>query len=633
MQIYDKDDKCMKNMKSKVFRSLVFAIFAMLAFTMQFETEIIQSNYASLLSYYKDRLTESLFTYHFSYYFLIPLFAMGFYYVEQNIESATKSTKILGMFFSVMYVLGVSFRSINSWDYYFLDVISILKFFVSVVGYYIIFLAVMRLIIHRMDTSTIVEHQVGEQNLLSRIFSLRRTMPGQLFLVCGLILVAWLPFLVLSYPGGLCVDVSAQIEQALGNMPFSTQHAILYTLFLKLFLTLGQGVFHSYGIGLFMAICSQTIIFALVLSYSIYRLIHMKIKRGAILVVFLIYCLAPIYSNLATTAIKDTLYGAFLFWFVIELARMLVGRNEYVKKKRNVVVFITSAILMMLMRNNGVYVGIITFVIIAIYLLSKKMKWGHILIVCVAPVVGYFLISSTLAIVTNASGTSSQEILSIPFQQTARYMTEYPQDITQKEMEHLNQVFADVWNLSNQYDPNISDPIKRSFNVDASRQDVVRYIGSWVTMGLRHPLVYVEAFLNHVYGWFDPGTNNWIRYQARMPIFPTPEVYGTPDLLMYYIYNFLNRMPVIGLLENVGIYVWGMLLMSNYIVIRRKKALLLGFVPLYVSLLICVASPAFFDHPRYGLPIMVCMPFLWIVARLLLGSVKRDVSKHKDITD
>lgn len=594
----------------------LISFLIVLAFTMEYSTLISRSAYESGVYYYMDRIIESFFSYTFFYYLLVPMIWVAYVWMNNQTEETRISTKVLTFFFSIMLVLGKSFRETNTWDYLFFDVVSIVKSIVAILGYYFVMQFFVRLIYKGMELYPFQSNNLKKENrFFAWMFNKELSMIRMMFRVSLVIVIAWLPILILCYPGGSCVDVSYQIEQALGNIPFSTQQSIFHTLFLAMWIRLGEGIFHSYNIGLYLGIIAQTFLFVFVLSYSIFRLMRYNLKHKYLAGVLAIYCFAPIYSNLATMTIKDTLFCASLFWFVIELTTLLFDREKYVRNKGRVLAFILSAIFTTQFRNNGIYVILLTLVPLVIYLLIKKTSVKKILMICGIPILSFFILSNFLIYITSATTTSSKEMLSIPFQQTARYVKEYEEEVTVEEYEVLEQVFVNLDLFPELYDPNISDPVKSSYIDEATRDQLVDYFKIWISMGLKHPGVYVEAFLNLCYGWFDPGSNNWIRYEARLPIFTTPKYLGTPDKAMYYVYNFLNRLPILGLLENVGIYVWGLLLATNYVLIKKRKVMLLAFTPLYISLLVCIASPAFWLHPRYAFPIILSMPFLWMVMR------------------
>lgn len=597
----------------KTLKYCFISFLTTLSFTMEYKTILEKNIYESSLAYYSDRLVESFFSYQFYYYLLIPFFFFAYVYIDQKTEELRKTSKLLSLFFSIALVFGKSFRQTNSWDFCFLDIVSLIKTTAAIVGFYFIIQAVMRLLYKAMQKPVFEQETKQKSNkLILWLFNENIGMIKTMFRLSVFILILWLPILILCYPGGSCVDVSYQIEQVLGNTAFSTQQSIFHTLFLGLWLKIGETLFYSYNIGLYIGIFIQTCLFIFVLSYSLYRLMGFHVKKSILLTILIIYIATPLYSNLATMAIKDTLFSAAILWFVVELMCLLFTTKCYLKNKKRYLSFILSAVFVTLFRNNGIYVIALSLIVLAIYFIRKKINIRAVLVICVLPILAFFLLSNFLVFATQATTTSSKEMLSIPFQQTGRYMTKYENEITETEIEALNAVFEDVGALKTLYDPNISDPIKRSYREAATAGELISYIKTWFTMGIRHPGIYMEAFLNHCYGWFDPGSNNWIRYEGRMPIFTTPKYLGTPDKIMYYVYNFLNRLPILGLLENVGIFVWGMLFATIHLIEKKEKKLLLAFVPLYVSLLVCIASPAFWLHPRYAFPIILCMPFLWV---------------------
>ena len=104
------------------------------------------------------------------------------------------------------------------------------------------------------------------------------------------------------------------------------------------------------------------------------------------------------------------------------------------------------------------------------------------------------------------------EAMSIPFQQTARYVCEYEDEVTEYE----RQVLDDVLNFEGMksYQPNISDPIKILYRGG----DLTDYMKIWVQMFFKHPGCYVAAFVNKGYGYLAPVEQNieaWIHFFFR----------------------------------------------------------------------------------------------------------------------
>ena len=75
------------------------------------------------------------------------------------------------------------------------------------------------------------------------------------------------------------------------------------------------------------------------------------------------------------------------------------------------------------------------------------------------------------------AGVGKQEALSVCFQQTARYVKYHGDEVTQEEEEAIKKVlnYKDIGNL---YDPNLSDPVKKTFKTESTSEDLKNYFKS-----------------------------------------------------------------------------------------------------------------------------------------------------------
>lgn len=122
---------------------------------------------------------------------------------------------------------------------------------------------------------------------------------------------------------------------------------------------------------------------------------------------------------------------------------------------------------------------------------------------------------------------------------------------------------------------------------------------------------YFEAFFLHIYGWFTPAVANSIRYEADAGgLIRQGGLFPNAEKLLIFFYRFAARTPL-GFLENTGAAVWALFFLTFYQKRRGQTAALWAGAPLWVSLLICMASPCFFGHPRYAFPILFTQPFLY----------------------
>lgn len=540
---------------------------------------------------------------------LLVLLAFFYHYVDRKEWDKIPVLWVPAGLSAFFYLIGRSYSEYNSSELIWGSPLKVLWFLFCLAGVTVAFQAVFRVAYEGF-------HYV----------SMHRELPDKIdrflfgkygfFRVAVVIIVAWLPVIIICYPGGSCVDVTYQIAQAIGRIPFTTLHPIMHTLFVGFFINVLHKLTGSYNLGLYLQILVQSLIMASVMSFSIKTLYKKGVNRIYLLMVLGIYCFAPFYSNFATMTIKDTLFNTWILLYFVILINVL-DEKENMTKPGLVIPTVLSALGVMLFRNNGLIIiagsslGLIVYFILQRET-KNRIKIERIMFYAVFPLVLFVVVDKGLTGFFQAETYSGgKEALSIPFQQTARYVKEYGSELTREEWQILDPVFEDEMKLGEIYDPNISDPVKRQFNVDCSNQDVKEYLLLWGKLFFKHPKVYVDAFFNHCYGWFDVGLRNSIRYEGRMELFYTPAKWGNTDKILYYYYNLMNRFPLTGLLENVGIYVWWMVLLTiRMFKTKKHRKVLVFMLPLYLSLLVCVASPACLLHPRYAFPILFTLPFL-----------------------
>ena len=155
-----------------------------------------------------------------------------------------------------------------------------------------------------------------------------------------------------------------------------------------------------------------------------------------------------------------------------------------------------------------------------------------------------------------------QEMFSLPFQQTARYVKYHPKDVFPSEKVVLSKVLP-YNTLAKRYNPTNADSI-REYRPQARAIDYIRYLKVWAAQLLRHPYTYVEAFQASSSGWFsfyeyDPLMNmNW-HNQLNKKIIPgwVPMRYGfskkTADAMQNAYHN-IYRIPIWGCALSYGLY-------------------------------------------------------------------------------
>lgn len=271
-------------------------------------------------------------------------------------------------------------------------------------------------------------------------------------------------------------------------------------------------------------------------------------------------------------------------------------------------------ILITLFRNNGIHIIILSFPFLLLLGRKNLMKY---LIIFIVVVLSYFTYDKVILPHFKITPGSVREMLSIPFQQTARYVIKNDDKIPEKDKKAIDKIL-DYDTLKKRYDPEKADDVKNKFNKDATDRDLKNYFIVWFKELKDDPKTYVEATLNNTYGYFYPVKTNWYIYVNENK---TINNYGFD-----YHFNDLNVLrsaliafglvfpyiPFLGLIVNIGFNTWILLFMMAYLIYRKKYKEIIYLIPSIIVLLVCFASPVN-TYFRYALPNVFAMPTMLLI--------------------
>ena len=592
--------------KNTFVTALVKSFLTAYALCVVFHTPLVPSHYETMLDFTIASIYELLGVYDLKF-MILWLLSFCFYYCgfEKNTaaEKCRESFSVfLPVFFAFCLLMGQSYYETDSSAYCFGSIVNFLHFVFALVGFSFLFHSMLNFLYHFLlsHTFTADGNHFFKQHAFLKAF----------FILLGV----YTPFLLLSFPGQLCWDAVGQIEQVIGNTGYSTHHPLFHTLIMGGLVKAGQTLFQSPDVGLFVYMLLQAAALAAALAATITVLSGRGAKFSLLLSLLLLYCITPVYSNMASTAVKDVPYSAAVLGYTICLVLFLEDPKR-LKNKKFVSAFLLLQIGVILLRNNGLYVILLSGIGCFVFLFrraEKRQKLSLLFNLFAGSILISKIILFLLAQVCSASSGSIGEMLSIPFQQTARYLQLYRDEVSAEEQAGIEGVLGDLDKVAASYNPDSSDPVKALYNKNASGLELTAYFKSWFKGFLKHPGSYFEAFSLHVYGWFTPSVSNSIRYEidedvaiSQTGLFPDAQ-----KILIFY-YRFATRFTPLGFLENIGVCVWGLFFLTFYQKKRHWTAGLFAGLPLWISLLICMASPCFFNHPRYAFPILFTLPFLY----------------------
>lgn len=568
---------------------------------------LIDYNYIELSSYNDNYLHTSISAIMDVQNFqmiLTLIMSLIFYIYTLNIadqkEFHLKNRIILASFFSFCSAIGKACSKFNTITPLLKDFSNFGKMIISFVGFTFLFENIILIAFIWLTKAKKAKNTSNSKFWKNNVFTKSFTV----------IFLTYLPFLILSYPGNMCWDALVQIEQVLHGNGYSLHHPIISTLIMGNIVKLGYLVTGSYNLGLFFYILVQTSAFSAALAYTLRELAYRNLEPKYLWALLGFYCFSPVFSNITSTVIKDVPFCASVIFFMVFFVRVMDEEHPSTKTWINLSL---SQIGVILLRNNGLPLILLTDLGCLIYFfVSKNKRTVKMFLFGICSIIVAEILVNSIAWILHAQPGSKGEMLSLPFQQTAKYLQLYSNELTINERKAIENILGNVDVIADAYNPAIADPVKQHFIDSSNLNDIANYLKVWAVCFFKHPLVYFDAFLVHVYGWFDPGVNNAIRYECNSSIFSKPAAFRVTESILKAYYNILDKIAPIGMLQNVSLAVWLLFLLAYC---ERNLHMSIQYrimnLPLWISLLICMASPCFLLHPRYGFPILFTIPFLY----------------------
>lgn len=454
------------------------------------------------------------------------------------------------------------------------------------------------------------------------------------------IFLLYLPFFLRYCPGLFFGDTFSSLAQIMGWNPLSNHHPVAFTLMMGVCIKVA-GLF---GLGPSAGVALLTVLqMACVASTFGYLSIWVTSRLG----VSSRWSWLPVaffglsrYCALYSVALwKDPLFSCCLVLMVTMLADAVMGKDSWSSALR-LLVFGALSLGVMLLRNNGLYICAALFVVLAIIAVLGRlgrispMGSGSRLAIPLG-----IAIAACLAItgpVYSAMGvvpSEDVESAGIPLAQMARVVA-LDGDMSESDRSYMNELLP-LDRYKEVYHPSFIDPLKWNddFNSDHLKDG---FWVHWVSMFLRNPSMYFEAWELQTFGFWAPNVKG---------------ADGLPEnFLMGAPYNlvadgeasagvgFRNLLAPLGdgVDKVIGLNAWSisgavvfwLLVFSAVLLVSRGRprfALpLLPFLLLYGTLFI--ASPIWY-WPRYivaaqfGLPVV-----LVVVARGLLPNERHSES-------
>ena len=555
---------------------------------------------------------------------------LSFYMIDRSVitssdrRSLRLNTLLCSAVLSVMFCIGQAF-SVGSTDVLLGRMVQQVKTAIRFAGVWVLLLYGIRFIYLVAGKKSVT----GEKNdgCFTKYRILLKEHPfATAFLTLG---IFYIPWIVLTYPAMFMYDTKVQMAMALhldydpdafkyilsDHYVMSNHHPVMHTLLIRFCLMIGLNVFKSWNAGAFLYSLIQTGFFLCAVSYLTRVLVNAGINTKIVMICLFYYVIHPKFYNYTCLITKDMLFSCSVLLALCTTYEFLYNKEE--KHAGRMLLFI---VLTMLLRNEGaILLGFMFLVGMLLLHQRKKCALCFVFVICV-----WFTWNHAVLPAAGVRKGSIQEVLSLPFQQTARYVKFWGDEVTEEERAVIDSVL-DYDGLAEGYKQRSANPVKDSFRHEATRKDLIQYLKVWFNMFKKHPVTYFEATLRHKYDLFYPApsliendysfeySKHQIEYaneqlEAAGVGFSRNATLQEITKGIETIVEIVYRLPVLNILFSGAMYIWTLIIALFYCLYKKLGSGIFFLSPLILDAAVILASPRGGIYFRYFLPIAVCLP-------------------------
>lgn len=468
-------------------------------------------------------------------------------------------------------------------------------------------------------------------NLYSKKVSLKKC-----FLISWiLIFLAWIPGLIATYPGVYGYDSVYQLGDYLSDK-VSLHHPIIHTYFFGFCVETLGNFFNNRQFGFLIYSLIQMVVlsgcFAAVCWYMAKKGLS-KVFRIAFLLLFMFL---PTNQILSFSSTKDVLYSGF-FMLMIMMFMLLVEDSNRFRNKKFLLILLGTIFLQNIFRNQGIYV--VLFGLVVGFIFWSK-HWKKLLLILFSSMLIFEIYSGpvTVNLLRGEKSHDVHEMMSVPCMQLSRVMINNPEQLTEKEKKKIAEYIPNY--MAYQQFEAISDSMKNTFNEKKFHKSPMDFFKLWLTVGLKNPVNYIDAFARLTIGLWYPDMNyrdpsawhpyweytstaqnsnkTWIVVKRSVPksMKWLNEFY---EKLTYE--NTYQKVPVIAMLFSSGLMIWIVLLYVAYCIYTKNYSYLLPVSFVIGLWLTLILGPVVLY--RYVYPIACAIPVL-VTSAVTMNKKRRE---------
>lgn len=441
------------------------------------------------------------------------------------------------------------------------------------------------------------------------------------FLLC---LFCYLPYYLMYFPTWFNNDAVWQMEQALGLAARSNHHPYFHTMIIKVFLTAGYGMFHSYTAAAALYTFFQMALTAAVFGFFLYLLYCKGTGLFWLVLAVFFYALLPVNGMYSICMGKDAWFTAAFLLFVRAVHVCGFVRDG---GRRQWAVFFMTGLSVCLLRSNGIFIFLGTaFILILTDCFDRQKAWDgarqhfvkrkNMYAAVTLALVMYFLWQGPVLGALQVEPPDTIESLTMP---TQHLLCAYKRggSLTQEEVEMLEAVVP-LAQIDDYYNPYLFDMTKNYIREHGNQQVIADhrwdYAKLWLRVGLRNPMLYLEAEIRQTAGYYALHIphdqilySEYFMVENPFGIETQRKLFGyDAELAMGEFLQSFQRLY--NRVWSLGMNTWLLLAAFACALYRGRKTL--AFAPCVMLLVSLLLAAPVYNEFRYAYGVFVALPYL-----------------------
>ena len=453
------------------------------------------------------------------------------------------------------------------------------------------------------------------------------------------LLICWIPYLLIYYPGYVFGDSMNSIYQAEHLIQWNNHHPIVYTAFIKICLEAGKKIGDiTFGCAIYTVL--QMLYLAVCFGYLINWMYEKGIPKIWRCVSFALFGIVPFYAEMSIAMWKDPIFSASLAVWTVMLIDFIRNKDE---EKQTPLFWLKHVFFMCVIcffRNNGMYILAATEVILLLVLLKKRKlpicKALKKMFVSIAAIIlCVFVITGPIYSRLGLQG-ESVESYGIFLNQMARVVVT-DGNMNEEETAFMDQLLP-IEKYKEVYHPCQIDSLKwdPDFDNEFLEQHKSEFIHAWLSMMKKNFKCYVESWGFMTYGYWAVnhlefnqdnyniarGNRNYLYENESCGIEPHSLLQNIP----VHFEKVFKEHDAFVAMAWINVLVVGL---AFYVMIKKKGEWLLVLAPSLGNIATLLIASPYAYWQRYGLAEYYLLP-VYLVLPFLLFEKKSDKMTKSD---